>query len=137
MICNSLTSNLCGTYQNKTAKCFITIDTNHNLPAEIDEGSKFFISEVPIDITEQKHLICAIMNFPEELKSQMLTLIKIFADYSDQTNHLSRKIEVTIKEKIGLDFMIGTLYQWFTIPDNSGKHALMLVFDKDELFPLF
>lgn len=137
MICNSLAPNLCGTYQNKTAKCNITIDANHNIPAEVNMTGKFFMTDVPIEITEQNDLICVVMKFPEELMSQAVTLIKLLADSSNQTNHLTRQIEVTIKAKIGLDFLFGTLAQWFIIPDNSGSSTLMFVLDKESLFPIF
>lgn len=137
MICNSVATNLCGTYQNKTAKCYITIDTNHNIPAEVNMIGKFFMTDVPIDIAEQNDLFCVVMKFPEELTSQAVILIKTLAASSNQTNHLSRKIEVTIKAKIGLDFLLGTLTQWYIIPDNSGSSTLMFVLDKDSLFPIF
>jgi hypothetical protein len=137
MICNSLATNLCGTYPNKTAKCNITIDANHNIPAEVNMIGKFFMTDVPIDITEQNDLFCVVMKFPEELTSQAATLIKTLAASSNQNNHLSRKIEVTIKAKIGLDFILGTLTQWFIIPDNSGSSTLMFVLDKESLFPIF
>jgi hypothetical protein len=134
---NSLASNLCGTYQNKTAKCNITIDANHNIPAEVNMAGKIFISDAPIFTTEQNDLFCVIMTFPEKLTSQAVTLIKILAASSDKTNHLSRKIEVTIKAKIGLDFILGTLTQWFIIPDNSCNSTLMFILDKESLFPIF
>lgn len=137
MICNCVASNLCGTYQNKTAKCNITIDANCNIPAEVNMGGKFFMTDVRVEITEQNDLICVLMTFPEKLTSQAVTLIKLLAGSSDQTNHLSRKIEVTIKAKIGLDFLLGTLTQWFIIPDNSGNSTLMFVLDKESLFPIF
>lgn len=134
---NSVASNLCGTYQHKTAKCNITIDANCNIPAEVDTSNKILISDAPIYITEQNDLFCVIMKFPEELTSQAVTLIKLLAASSNQTNHLSRKIEVTIKAKIGLDFILGTLTQWFIIPDNSDNSTLMFVLDKESLFPIF
>lgn len=134
---NSLASNLCGTYQNKTAKCNITIDANCNIPAEVDTSNKYFISDAPIYITEQNDLICVLMTFPEKLMSQALTLIKLLAASSNQTNHLTRQIEVTIKAKIGLDFILGTLTQWFIIPDNSDCSTLLFILDKESLFPIF
>lgn len=137
MTCNSVANNLCGTYQNKTAKCNITIDANHNIPAEVNITGKFFLTDVPIEITEQNDLFCVIMKFPEELTAQAVTLIKLLAASSNQTNHLSRIIEVTIKAKIGLDFILGTLTQWFIIPDNSGNSTLMFILDKESLFPIF
>lgn len=137
MNCNSVATNLCGTYQNKTAKCNITIDTNHNIPAEVNTNGKFFISDASIEIMEQNDLFCIIMKFPEELTSQAATLIKTLAASSNQTNHLIRQIEVTIKAKIGLDLLFGTLAQWFIIPDNSSNSTLMFVLDKESLFPIF
>jgi len=106
MICNSVATNLCGTYPNKTAKCYITIDANHNIPAEFNTNGKFFIFDAPIEIMEQNDLFCVVMKFPEELTSQAATLIKTLAASSNQNNHLSRKIEVTIKAKIGLNFIL-------------------------------
>lgn len=137
MICNSVATNLCGTYHNKTAKCNITIDANYNVPAEVNITDNFFMTDVPIDITEQNDLFCVVMRFPEELTSQAVILIKTLAASSNQTNHLSRKIKVTIKAKIGLDFLLATLTQWFIIPDNSGNTTLMFVLDKESLFPIF
>jgi hypothetical protein len=136
MFYKTLATLFCNTFQDSSAKCFISIDTNTSCSAEVDITGKFAFSDVPIKIYENSELTCIVMYFPEEFKSQMAMLINIFTDYSNLSNNFTHKVDIIIWRKHEVSYIIGSPIQWFIIPENSTEHALMLVFNNNALFSI-
>lgn len=139
MIDKNTITNFYGALPDESSKVCITIDTNSSCPVEVNMTGKFFISNAPIDLLEHNELIIVNIHFPDEPKQQLSQFSNILTECSDSENHICRKIEVEIKPKFGLDFIIGSPFLWFAIPSNLGcdVDTLILIFRKEDLFPLF